>query len=198
MRCAAGLKKLYDVNNLTGLSFHYEGFGLYGRIASGLTAGAGLMASAGRPFAIESDMRSCVTMLAAYVLGGGGAQAGFAGVDFSSNAVSVGLAEPVCEGAGAEQPASIPGEGEATLLGLATDEAGRFAFICAEGVILAGNGQKKEAVTASVRFGGDPARFIEDWSFLGGGRRFVISQGLFSSAAEKFSKALGVGYKRIG
>jgi L-arabinose isomerase len=215
-RCSVGLDKLVGVNNLSGMAYYYEGRGNeYERIASNLIVGNSLLVSSGCSLAGESDMKTCLAMYTTSSIGSGGSFAELCATSFDEDVILVGhdgphairLSErkPTIRGLGLYHGKRGRGvsvefslrRGPITMLGLGSDESGRFSFIAAEGESQAGIVPKQGNTLTRGYFGPDISRFVEDWSAAGNNHHYSLSLGHNASVLEKLAKTLGIGFSRI-
>ena len=215
-RCAVGLEKLLQNNNLSGMAYYYEGQGnAYQDIAAGLIVGNSLLVSQGRSLAGESDMRTCLAMYTTSALGAGGSFAELCSVDFDEDIVLVGHdgphdirisdAKPTIRGLGlyhGKKGSGVSVEfslkaGPITMLGLGMDENNNFSFIVAEGESRKGIIPPLGNTLTRGYFGPDISQFIEDWSSAGNNHHYALSVGHNASVLKKLAKALGIGFKQI-
>ena len=207
-QCAVGLDKLVLNNNLSAMSYYYEGRdNYYERVASNLIIGNSLLESEGISLAGESDMKTCLSMYTTSSMGKGGSFAEF-GADLVDNVMLVGHdgphdlriseGKPTVRGLGmyhGKRGHGISVEfslktGPITMLGLSTDINGRFKFICAEAesqrgpVPQVGNTWTRAALNRGVR------EFIVDWTKSGNTHHLGLSLGHHNSVIEKLCRAL--------
>ena len=198
------------------MAYYYEGLdNEYERIASNLIVGNSLLVSGGCALAGESDMKTCLAMYTTSSIGAGGSFAELCYTDFENDVILVGHdgphdirisnGKPTIRGLGLYHGKKGHGisvefslkHGPMTMLGLGSDENGRFSFIVAEGESREGVVPKLGNTLTRGYFGPNISRFIEEWSNAGNNHHYSLSIGHNASVLEKLAKALGIGYTRI-
>ena len=215
-QCAVGLDKLVKNNNLSAMSYYYEGRdNNYERIASNLIIGNSLLESEGISLAGEADMKTCLSMFTTSSFGAGGSFAEF-GVDLVDDILLVGHdgphdirisdGKPQIRGLGlyhGKRGHGISVEfslktGPITILGLSTDINGRFRFICTEADSQRGPIPQSGNTWTRAALSRDVSKFVVDWAKAGNTHHMGLSTGYNSGVIEKLCRMLpDVEYKYV-
>ncbi|MHB1357749.1 MAG: L-arabinose isomerase family protein [Anaerolineae bacterium] len=211
-RCAVGLDKLIENNNLSGLAYYYmgENNSIYERVASNLMIGNSLLTSKGISLAGEADMKTCLAMYITKALGCGGSFAELCTVDFASDVLIVGhdgphdLAisdkKPMIRGLqvmhgkkgyGVSVEFSIK-TGPMTMVGIGSDADNHYHFIVAEGESQAGWVPPIGNTLTRGYFGNGIGEFVEEWSKAMPCHHASLSIGHNGSAIDKVGQLLGM------
>ena len=179
-RVAVGLDHLVEDFNLDGLTYYYRGVAgnLYERLAASLILGCSLLTARGIPCSGEADLKNCQAMKIMDLLGAGGSYTELYAMDFRERFIlmghdgpfHLGIAEgrPVLRGLGLYHGKSGQGvsveasvrKGPITILAVTQTRDGRLKFLAAEGESLAGERLKIGNTNSRVRFGLEPAPFV--------------------------------------
>ena len=88
-------------------------------------------------------------------------------------------------------------KGPVTILGLAETRDGRLKFLAAEGESLPGERLKIGNTNSRVRFGLEPAAFMNAWCREGPTHHFALGAGHLSAKLEKVASLLGIDFKVV-
>lgn len=207
-RCAVGLDKLVEYNNLSAMAYYYEGRdNEYERVASNLIIGNSLLVSRGVALAGESDMKTCMAMFSTSAVGCGGSFAEY-GIDLSDNVMLVGHdgphdiriseGKPTIRGLGlyhGKRGHGISVEfslktGPMTMMGLSSDVNGHFRFIGAEAVSQRGPLPQNGNTYTRAYVGGDINRFVVDWAKAGNTHHMSLCTNHVNGIFRKLSSVL--------
>ncbi len=215
-RCAVGLDRLVEENNLAGLTYYYAGLNnVYERVGSNLIVGNTLLTRRGLSLAGEADMKTCIAMKTTSALGAGGSFAEFNMADFEKDQVMVGHdgphdlritdARPVIRGLGLYHGKRGHGlsvefsirKGDMTMVSLGSDANGTFKFVVAEGQSVPGPlPQIGNSITRGY-FGRDIASFLRDWAMRGVPHHMSLCVGHVGSVMKKLGRALQKDVERV-
>jgi L-arabinose isomerase len=186
-RVAVGLDRLAADFALDGLTYYYRGLdgNEFERLGAGMILGNTLLTAHGIPASGEGDLKTCLAMLMMDRFGAGGSFTEFYAMDFRENFVLMGHdgpghiaisdARPVLRGLGfyhGKRGAGVSVEfkvktGPVTLLGLTQTADGALKLVAAEGDSLPGPILRIGNTNSRLRFGLEPAEFIDRWSMEG-------------------------------
>ena len=211
-KCAVGLDKLVENNNLSGLAYYYmgENNSIYERVASNLMIGNSLLTTKGIALAGEADMKTCLAMYITSALGCGGSFAELCTVDFENDILIVGHDGPHDirisdkkpmirglsvmhgkKGYGVSVEFSIK-NGPMTMVGIGSDADNHFHFIVAEGESQAGWVPPNGNTLTRGFFGKNVAEFVEEWCKAMPCHHMSLSIGHNGDAIDKVGKLLGM------
>jgi L-arabinose isomerase len=215
---AAGLEKLVEDFDLDGLTYYYRGLdgNRYEQLAAGLILGCSLLTGRGIPCSGEGDLKNCQAMKIMDLLGAGGSYTEIYAIDFREQFILMGhdgpfhlaIAEgrPVLRGLGlyhgkrgygVSVEASVR-KGPITILGLTQTRDGRLKFLAAEGESLAGERLKIGNTNSRLRFGLDPATFINTWCQEGPTHHVALGVGHVMSKLHKIASLTGLELRIMG
>ena len=215
-QCAVGLEKMIYNNNLSAMSYYYEGRdNYYERVASNLIVGNSMLVSKGIALAGESDMKTCMAMYTTSAFGAGGSFAEY-GIDMPDNVMMVGHdgphdlrisdAKPTIRGLGlyhGKRGHGISVEfslktGPITMLGLSSDVNSMFRFIAAEAESARGPVPLMGNSITRAKVKGDINKFVVDWAKAGNTHHLSLCLGHIAGAVEKLCKCLPhISYKYV-
>lgn len=211
-KCAVGLDKLVENNNLFGLAYYYmgENNSIYERVASNLMIGNSLLTTKGISLAGEADMKTCLAMYITSALGCGGSFAELCTVDFENDILIVGHDGPHDirisdkkpmirglsvmhgkKGYGVSVEFSIK-TGPMTMVGIGSDADNHFHFIVAEGESQAGWVPPIGNTLTRGCFGKNIGEFVEEWCKAMPCHHMSLSLGHNGDAIDKVGKLLGM------
>jgi len=217
-RVAVGLDQLVEDFNLDGLTYYYRGVAgnLYERLGASLILGCSLLTARGIPCSGEADLKNCQAMKIMDLLCAGGSYTELYAMDFRERFIlmghdgpfHLGIAEgrPVLRGLGLYHGKSGHGvsveasvrKGPITILTVTQTHDGRLKFLAAEGESLAGERLKIGNTNSRLRFGLEPAPFINAWCSEGPTHHCALGIGHISSKIEKVAWLTGLELRVIG
>ncbi len=217
-RVAVGLDRMVEEFELDGLAYYYRGMGgnRYEQIAAGMTAGCSLLTSRGIPCSGEGDLKNCQAMKILDLVGAGGSFTEFYAMDFREGFLLMGHDGPfhlaITEGSpilrglslyhgkrgyGIGVEASVR-TGPITILGLTQTRNGRLKFLAAEGESLPGERLGIGNTNSRLRFGLDPAAFLNAWCRQGPTHHCALGIGHVATKLGKVGSLLGLEFNIIG
>ena len=217
-RVAVGLERLVEDFDLQGLAYYYRGVGgnRYEQLAAGLILGCSLLTARDVPCSGEGDLKNCQAMKILDLLGAGGSYTEIYALDFRERFIlmghdgpfHLGIADgrPVLRGLGlyhGKRGHGVSVEasvrfGPITVLALTQTRDGRLKFLAAEGESLAGERLKIGNTNSRLRFGLEPASFIDTWCSEGPTHHCALGVGHVLGEIEKVTSLLGLELKIIG
>ena len=217
-RVAVGLDHLTADFDLDGLTYYYRGVGgnRYEQLGAGLILGCSLLTARGIPCSGEADLKNCQAMKIMDLLGAGGSYTELYAMDFRHHFILMGhdgpfhvaIAEgkPVLRGLGlyhgkAGHGVSVEAsvhKGPITVLALTQTHDGRLKFLAAEGKSLAGERLKIGNTNSRLRFGLEPAAFLNAWCSEGPTHHCALGVGHVLGKIEKVAWLTGLELKVIG
>jgi len=217
-RVAVGLDRLVEDFNLDGLAYYYHGVAgnLYERLGASLILGCSLLTARGIPCSGEADLKNCQAMKIMDLLGAGGSYTELYAMDFRERFIlmghdgpfHLGIAEgrPVLRGLGLYHGKSGHGvsveasvrKGPITILALTQTHDGRLKFLAAEGESLVGERLKIGNTNSRLRFGLEPAPFINAWCSEGPTHHCALGIGHILGKLEKVAWLTGLELRVIG
>jgi L-arabinose isomerase len=217
-RVAVGLDHLVDDFDLDGLAYYYRGAAgnLYERLGAGAILGCSLLTARGIPCSGEGDLKNCQAMKIMDLLGAGGSFTELYAMDFREGFIlmghdgpfHLGIAEgrPVLRGLGLYHGKSGCGvsveatvrKGPVTILGLTQTRDGRLKLLAAEGECLAGETLRIGNTNSRLRFGLDPARFVNALCSEGPTHHCALGVGHVAEKIEKVAWLTGLELKVVG
>jgi L-arabinose isomerase len=211
-RVAAGLDRLVEDFQLSGLTYYYRGLdgNLYERLGAGLILGNSLLTARGIPASGEGDLKTCLAMLILDRLDAGGSYTEFYAMDFREQFVLMGhdgpghLAisdrKPVLRGLGlyhGKRGCGVSVEfnvkiGPVTILGMTQTIDGRLKLIAAEGESIPGPILKIGNTNSRLRFPLPPAEFVNRWCEQGPTHHCALGIGRQKSPIARLSQLMGL------
>ena len=216
-KVSVGLDALIHNNSLSGLAYYYmgENNSIYERAASNLSIGNSLMTTNGIAMAGEGDMKTCLAMYLTSALGCGGSFAELVSVDFDADIIIVGHDGPHDirisdkkptirglnlmhgkKGYGVSVEFSIK-NGPMTMVGIGSDENGKYYLITAEGESQPGWVPPVGNTLTRGYFGPSVGKFVEDWSVAGACHHQSLALGHCSDMVEKFAKLMDLDVVKV-
>ena len=209
---ACGLDRLVADFDLSGLAYYYRGLGgnPYEGLGAGVIVGNSLLTARGIPAAGEGDLKNCLAMLMMDRIGAGGSYTEFYAMDFVEDFVLMGHdgpghiaiadGKPVLRGLGlyhGKRGYGISVEfnvktGPVTILALTQTADGRLKMLAAEGESLPGPRLEIGNTNSRLKFGLDPAEFMNLWSEQGPTHHCALGTGHQAGQIRKLSRMLGL------
>ena len=217
-RVAVGLDHLVEDFNLDSLTYYYRGVAgnFCERLGASLILGCSLLTARGIPCSGEADLKNCQAMKIMDLLGAGGSYTELYAMDFRERFIlmghdgpfHLGIAEgrPVLRGLGLYHGKSGHGvsveasvrKGPITILAVTQTRHGRLKFLAAEGESLAGERLKIGNTNSRLRFGLEPAPFINAWCSQGPTHHCALGIGHILGKIEKVAWLTGLELRVIG
>ncbi len=211
-RVSVALQKFVETKDLDGLAYYYEGEqdSVTSLVMANLIVGNSLLTGSGFPMCGESDLKTCIAMFIMDRLGIGGSFAEFHPVDFKENFILVGhdgphnvtIAEgkPVLRslkkyhgkpgfGAGVEFKIK---EGPITMLSISSTFEGKFKFVIAEGMSVAGPIPPTGNTNTRGFFKPDVRTFLKRWVKEGPTHHFALGVGHHADTIAKIAEYLNI------
>jgi L-arabinose isomerase len=215
---AVGLDKLVNDFNLNGLTYYYRG--LNGNeneeLGASLIVGNSLLTARGIPASGEGDLKTCIAMLIMDRLGAGGSYTEFYAMDFNEDFILMGHDGPGHVKISAERPVlrglglfhgkrgyglSVEFNvrtGPITILGMTQTADGRLKMLAAEGESIPGSRLEIGNTNSRLRFGLDPATFMDRWCEHGPTHHVALGVGHQVDKIRKLARLLGIELAVIG
>ena len=215
---AVGLDKLVHDFNLDGLTYYYRGLNANENeeLGSTLIVGNSLLTARGIPAAGEGDLKTCMAMLMMDRLGAGGSYTEFYAMDFNEEFVLMGhdgpghlqisAERPVLRGLGlfhGKRGYGLSVEfnvqlGPVTILGLTQTADGRLKMLAAEGESIPGSRLEIGNTNSRLRFGLDPAAFMDGWCEQGPTHHVALGVGHQLGKIRKLARLLDLELAVVG
>jgi L-arabinose isomerase len=211
-RVAVGLDRLVADFDLDGLTYYYRG--LDGNpneeLGAGVIVGNSLLTARGIPASGEGDLKTCVAMLVMDRLGAGGSYTEFYAMDFVEDFVLMGHdgpghiaisdGRPVLRGLGlyhGKRGYGVSVEfnvvtGPITILGMTQTAEGRLKLLAAEGQSISGPRLEIGNTNSRLKFGPDPAEFMNRWSEEGPTHHCALGVGHQLGKIRKLARLMGI------
>jgi L-arabinose isomerase len=217
-RVAVGLDQLVEDFALDGLTYYYRGVdgNINERVTAGLIVGNSLLTARGIPTSGEGDLKTNVAMLLMDRLGAGGSYTEFYALDFDEQFILMGhdgpghiaIADgrPVLRalklyhgksGAGLSVEFKVR-RGPVTILGLSQTADGRLKLIASEGESIDGPTFRIGNTNSRLRFGHDPALFMDTWCAQGPTHHVALGVGHQLSRIRKAADLIGIELAVVG
>lgn len=217
-RVAVGLDGLVEDFHLDGLTYYYSSCAgnLYENLGAGLILGCSLLTARGVPCSGEGDLKNCQAMKVMDLLGAGGSYTEIYAMDFRERFILMGhdgpfhlaIAEgrPILRGLGlyhgkrgygVSVEASVR-KGPITILALTQTQDGRLQLLGAEGESLEGERLKIGNTNSRLRFGLEPAEFMNVWCSKGPTHHCALGVGHVLGKIEKVASLAGLELSVIG
>ncbi|MFN8464366.1 MAG: L-fucose/L-arabinose isomerase family protein [Caldilineaceae bacterium] len=217
-RVAAGLDKLVQDFDLNGLTYYYRG--LNGNeseeLGASLIVGNSLLTARGVPASGEGDLKTCMAMLIMDRLGAGGSYTEFYAMDFNEDFILMGhdgpghvaiaSGKPLLRGLGlfhGKRGYGLSVEfnvqtGPVTILGMTQTADGRLKLLAAEGESIPGPRLEIGNTNSRLKFGLDPAEFMNRWSEQGPTHHCALGVGRQVNKIRKLARLLDLELVVIG
>lgn len=211
-RVACGLDKLVADFDLNGLTYYYRGLAgnANEQLGASVIVGNSLLTARGVPCSGEGDLKTCVSMFIMDRLGAGGSFTEFYAMDFVEKFILMGHDGPGHVTISEEKPKlrglglyhgkrgyGISVEfkvrtGPITILGTTQTAEGRLKFLVAEGESLPGSTFKIGNTNSRLRFGIEPAEFMDRWCAEGPTHHVGLGVGHVAEKIKKVARLLGL------
>ena len=186
--------------DLDGLTYYYRGLdgNSNEQIGAGLIVGNSLLTARGIPAAGEGDLKTCLAMLIMDRLGAGGSYTEFYAMDFAEDFVLMGHDGPghvaITIASGAARARTLPRQARLRYLGRVRRRPGPVTIYAAPKRLTGSSkSSRPKAVipgprlqigntNSRIRFGLDPAEFMERWCAEGPTHHVALGVGHFSAA----------------
>jgi L-arabinose isomerase len=183
-KVAVGLDKLVEDFDLQGLTYYYRGLdgNANEELGATLIVGNSLLTARGIPASGEGDLKTCMAMFIMDRLNAGGSYTEFYAMDFDEEFILMGhdgpghvmisSEKPLLRGLGlfhGKRGYGLSVEfnvktGPVTILGMTQTAEGRLKMLAAEGESILGERLQIGNTNSRLRFGLDPATFMNRWS----------------------------------
>ncbi len=217
-RVAVGLDRLVADFDLDGLTYYYRGLdgNANEELGASLIVGNSLLTGRGIPAAGEGDLKTCVAMLMMDRMGAGGSYTEFYAMDFVEDFILMGHdgpghiaiseGKPVLRGLGlyhGKRGYGVSVEfnvktGPITILGVTQTAEGRLKMLAAEGESLPGPRLEIGNTNSRLRFGLDPAEFMNRWSEEGPTHHCALGVGRQVGKIRKLAQLLEIELAVVG
>lgn len=217
-KVACGLERLVADFDLSGLAYYYRGLdgNANEELGAGVIVGNSLLTARGIPAAGEGDLKNCVAMFIMDRLGAGGSYTEFYAMDFNEDFILMGhdgpghLAiadgKPVLRGLGLYHGKRGEGvsvefnvkTGPITILALTQTAEGRLKLLAAEGASIPGPRLQIGNTNSRLKFGLDPAEFMNRWSEQGPTHHCALGVGHQLGKITKLARLLGLELVVVG
>lgn len=215
---AVGLDKLVRDFNLNGLTYYYRGLNNNENEELGATliVGNSLLTARGIPASGEGDLKTCMAMLIMDRLGAGGSYTEFYAMDFDEDFILMGhdgpghikisAGRPVLRGLGlfhGKRGYGLSVEfnvqmGPITILGMTQTADGRLKLLAAEGESIPGSRLEIGNTNSRLRFGLDPAAFMDRWCEHGPTHHVALGVGHQLGKIRKLARLLDLELAVVG
>jgi L-arabinose isomerase len=215
---ACGLDQLVKDFDLNGLTYYYRGLNgnANEELGASLIVGNSLLTARGIPASGEGDLKTCMAMFIMDRLGAGGSYTEFYAMDFNEDFILMGhdgpghvkisQGRPVLRGLGlyhGKRGYGISVEfnvktGPVTILGMTQTRQGNLKLLAAEGESLLGARLEIGNTNSRLKFGLDPAEFMNRWSEQGPTHHCALGIGQQVGVIKKVARILGLELAVIG
>jgi L-arabinose isomerase len=217
-RVACGLDRLVDDFNLNGLTYYYRGLNgnANEELGASLIIGNSLLTARGVPASGEGDLKTCVAMLIMDRLGAGGSYTEFYSMDFHEDFllmghdgpghIAISEGKPLLRGLGlfhGKRGYGLSVEfnvklGPVTILTVTQTADGRLKLMAAEGESIPGPTMQVGNTNSRLRFGLDPAEFMNRWVQEGPTHHCALGIGHQVSKIRKLARLLDLELVVVG
>lgn len=217
-KVAVGLDKLVEDFDLQGLTYYYRGLdgNANEELGATLIVGNSLLTARGIPASGEGDLKTCVAMFIMDRLNAGGSYTEFYAMDFDEEFllmghdgpghVKISSEKPLLRGLGlfhGKRGYGLSVEfnvktGPVTILGMTQTADGRLKLLAAEGESIPGERLQIGNTNSRLRFGLDPATFMNAWSEEGPTHHCALGIGHQVGKIKKIARLLDLEFKAIG
>ncbi|MCC6364130.1 MAG: L-fucose/L-arabinose isomerase family protein [Bryobacterales bacterium] len=211
-RVAAGLDRIVEQFDLTGLTYYYRGLdgNRYEQLGAGMILGNSLLTARGIPASGEGDLKTCLGMLILDRFGAGGSFTEFYAMDLREDFVLMGhdgpghLAisdrQPVLRGLGlyhGKRGSGVSVEfsvkhGPVSILGMTQTAEGSLRMLAAEGESIPGPTLRIGNTNSRLKFKSGPREFVNKWCEQGPTHHCALGIGHLHSSLGKFSELTGI------
>ena len=215
---ACGLDRLASDFDLNGLTYYYRGLAgnANEELGAGLIMGNSLLTARGVPASGEGDLKTCIATLIMDRLGAGGSFTEFYAMDFNDDFILMGHdgpghiaiadGKPVLRGLGlfhGKRGYGLSVEfrvktGPITILGMTQTAEGQLKMLVAEGTSLPGATLQIGNTNSRLKFGLDPAAFMNRWAEKGETHHCALGIGHHAGALGKLACLMGLELAVIG
>jgi L-arabinose isomerase len=215
---ACGLDKLVADFDLDGLTYYYRGLNgnANEELGASLIVGNSLLTARGIPASGEGDLKTCIAMLIMDRLGAGGSYTEFYAMDFNEDFILMGHDGPGHLAISAEKPLlrglglfhgkrgfglSVEFKvktGPVTILTVTQTADGRLKLLAAEGESIPGPTMQIGNTNSRLKFGLDPAEFMNRWAQEGPTHHCALGVGHQVSKIKKLARLLDLELVTIG
>lgn len=215
---AVGLDRLVADFNLNGLTYYYRGLdgNANEELGASVIVGNSLLTARGIPASGEGDLKTCVAMLMMDRLNAGGSYTEFYAMDFNDDFILMGHDGPGHITISAEKPllrglglyhgkrgygVSVEFKvktGDITILGMTQTAEGRLKMLVAEGESLQGDVMQIGNTNSRLKFGLDPATFMNRWCEEGPTHHCALGVGHQMSKVRKLARLLDLELVMVG
>jgi L-arabinose isomerase len=213
-----GLDRLVEDFALDSLAYYHRGLDgeVHERLGAGMILGASLLTARGVPAAGEYELRTSLAMLITDRLGAGGSFTELQALNFRDDVVEMGhdgpahLAlsdgKPTLRGLGVYHGKRGWGvsveltvrPGPVTVVGIAQQPDGRYAFVVSEGRVVPGPLLRIGNTTSRVDFGCDPGEWTDAWSASGISHHWVLATGHLAQDVRALADVCGTTVTQVG
>jgi L-arabinose isomerase len=215
---AVGLDKLVSDFDLNGLTYYYRG--LNGNeneeLGASLIVGNSLLTGRGVPASGEGDLKTCMAMLIMDRLSAGGSYTEFYALDFAEDFILMGhdgpahlaisAGRPLLRGLGlfhGKRGYGLSVEfnvrtGPITILGMTQTAGGQLKLLAAEGESIPGARLEIGNTNSRLRFGLDPATFMDRWCEHGPTHHVALGVGHQLGKLRKLARLLNLELAVVG
>ncbi len=217
-RVACGLDKLVADFDLHGLTYYYRGLDANPNeeLGASLIVGNSLLTARGIPASGEGDLKTCVAMMIMDRFDAGGSYTEFYAMDFNNDFILMGHdgpghiaisdQKPVLRGLGlyhGKRGFGISVEfkvktGPITILGVTQTAEGKLKLLAAEGESLPGDTLQIGNTNSRLKFGLDPATFMDRWCEEGPTHHVALGIGHQVSQILKLARIMNIELAVIG
>ncbi|MFO7323087.1 MAG: L-fucose/L-arabinose isomerase family protein [Chloroflexota bacterium] len=215
---ACGLDRLVRDFNLDGLTYYYRGWdgNRFEELGASLIVGNSLLTARGVPASGEGDLKTCIAMFIMDRLNAGGSYTEFYAMDFNEDFVLMGHdgpghiaisdKKPLLRGLGlyhGKRGYGISVEfsvktGPITILGMTQTADGRLKMLAAEGESIPGPTMQIGNTNSRLKFGLDPASFMNAWCEHGPTHHCALGIGHQVSKIRKLARLLDIELVVVG
>jgi L-arabinose isomerase len=211
-RVAVGLDALAADFNLSALAYYYRGLdgNEQERVTAGMIAGNSLLTARGIPCSGEGDLKNALAMLIMDRLGAGGSYTEIYAMDLTDGFMLLGHDGPMHlaiaqgrpvlrklklyhgkSGFGVSVECTVK-HGPVSILGVTQRADSQLKLLLGEGTSLPGPTFHIGNTNSRVRFGIDPATFVNRWTEAGPTHHCALGIGSQTATVQKVGRLLGV------
>jgi L-arabinose isomerase len=215
---AVGLDRLVEDFDLNGLTYYYRGLdgNRNEELGAGLIVGNSLLTARGIPAAGEGDLKTCIAMMIMDRLGAGGSYTEFYAMDFNDDFILMGHdgpghvkisdEKPLLRGLGLFHGKRGYGlsvefnvtHGPITILGMTQTADGNLKMLTAEGDSIPGPTMQIGNTNSRLKFGLDPAAFMDRWSEEGPTHHVALGVGRQENRIRKLARLMELDLITVG
>ncbi len=211
-KVSVGLDRLVSDFDLSGLTYYYRGLdgNANEELGASLIIGNSLLTARGIPAAGEGDLKTCIAMLIMDRLGAGGSYTEFYGMDFNDDFILMGHdgpghvkisdEKPLLRGLGLFHGKRGYGlsvefnvkHGPITILGVTQSADGNLKWLQAQGESIPGPTMQIGNTNSRLKFGLDPATFMDSWSEEGPTHHVALGIGNQMNRIRKLARLMEI------